>query len=195
MPRRRRAGLCLQGPTELLPVSSSAPHDPDPVARGLAPIPSSIPSCASPSRSPCTRARRAALAIDMRAELIDAARGLRRRRAAVIALSLAPPVLAGYVLERPIERRLGGPRSIATGLIAGAVAMALADLRAATATRGARRDASRRRTLRRAGARRRPGRGADPRRVAQRRDAHGRASPRVRAARTPRRCPGTRACR
>ena len=47
----------------------------------------------------------------------------------VIALSLAPPALAGYALRRFIERRLGGPRSIAAGLVAGAVAMALADAR------------------------------------------------------------------
>ena len=64
-----------------------------------------------------------ALAIDMRAELCAAARRLDRRRAAVIALSLAPAVLAGYTLERPIERHLGGPRSIAWGLIAGGLAM------------------------------------------------------------------------
>lgn len=71
----------------------------------------------------------AALAIDMRGELFTATRELDRRRIAAIALSLAPPVLAGYALERPIGRHLGGPRSIARGLIAGAVAMALADIR------------------------------------------------------------------
>jgi undecaprenyl-diphosphatase len=69
-----------------------------------------------------------ALALDMRAELADSARELSRRRVAVIALSLGPPVLAGYALERPIERRLGGPRSIAAGLLAGGLAMAFADL-------------------------------------------------------------------
>ena len=49
------------------------------------------------------------------------------RRASVLALALAPPALAGYLLEGTIERRLGGPRSIAAGLAAGALAMALAD--------------------------------------------------------------------
>ena len=49
----------------------------------------------------------------------------------MIALSLAPPALAGYALQGPIERRLGGPRSIAAGLPAGAIAMALADGRTA----------------------------------------------------------------
>jgi undecaprenyl-diphosphatase len=67
-----------------------------------------------------------ALAIAMREELADAAT-LDRRRGALLALSLAPSALAGLVLRGPIERRLGGPRSIAAGLLAGAAAMALAD--------------------------------------------------------------------
>lgn len=53
----------------------------------------------------------------------------RRRRIALLALSLAPPSLAGYRWEGPIERRLGGPRATAAGLTIGAVAMALADSR------------------------------------------------------------------
>ncbi len=44
-----------------------------------------------------------------------------------LALSLAPPVLAGYVLEGRIEARLGGPGAIAGGLLAGALALAAAD--------------------------------------------------------------------
>jgi undecaprenyl-diphosphatase len=119
----------LQGPTELLPVSSSA-HT------------TLIPWLADWSYAELDSELRkafevalhagagAALAIDMRGELLASTRRLDRRGAAVIALSLAPPALAGYALERPIERRLGGPRSIVAGLIAGAVAMALADLRA-----------------------------------------------------------------
>lgn len=47
----------------------------------------------------------------------------------MIALSFIPPAVAGLAFERPIERRLGGPGSIAAGLCAGAVAMALADRR------------------------------------------------------------------
>jgi undecaprenyl-diphosphatase len=46
-----------------------------------------------------------------------------------LALSLAPPVLAGYLLEGPIEERLGGPRALAAGLLAGGAAMAAADAR------------------------------------------------------------------
>ncbi len=51
------------------------------------------------------------------------------RRAAVVGLSFVPSAIAGYTLERQIEGRLGGPRSIATGLVAGAVAMLIADQR------------------------------------------------------------------
>jgi undecaprenyl-diphosphatase len=42
-------------------------------------------------------------------------------------VSTAPPALAGLVLERAIERRLGTPRTVAAGLLAGAVALAAAD--------------------------------------------------------------------
>src|ERR1700754_2624989 len=39
-----------------------------------------------------------------------------------LGLSLAPPVLAGYLLEERIETRLGGPAAIAGGLLAGTTA-------------------------------------------------------------------------
>jgi undecaprenyl-diphosphatase len=45
-------------------------------------------------------------------------------------LATAPGAAAGLVLEKPIERRLGGPRATAAGLVAGSLAMALADRRA-----------------------------------------------------------------
>ena len=38
-----------------------------------------------------------------------------------------PPAIVGYTLERPIERRLGTPPTIAVGLLLGAAAMAAAD--------------------------------------------------------------------
>lgn len=57
----------------------------------------------------------------------DAGRRASARRIALIGLSALPPALAGYALERPIEQRLHGSRSIAAGLAIGAVAMAAAD--------------------------------------------------------------------
>jgi undecaprenyl-diphosphatase len=63
----------------------------------------------------------------LREEVSEAVAGFDRRRFVLLAGSFAPPAVVGYVLERPIEQRLGGPRSIAVGLIAGALAMAAAD--------------------------------------------------------------------
>jgi undecaprenyl-diphosphatase len=64
----------------------------------------------------------------MRHELADSVlRASRSARRDSLALSLAPPALAGLLLRRQIERRCGGPRSIAAALLAGAGAMALAD--------------------------------------------------------------------
>ncbi len=63
----------------------------------------------------------------MRRELSTALRELDRERFLVVALSLAPAALTGYLLRGPIERRLGGPRAIATGLVLGGLAMAGAE--------------------------------------------------------------------
>jgi len=69
----------------------------------------------------------AALLITLRDEVGEAVGGLNSRRLMLIALSFAPPAIVGYVLERPIERYLGTPPTIAVGLIAGAIVMAYAD--------------------------------------------------------------------
>src|SRR5947209_14863375 len=69
----------------------------------------------------------AALLIGLRREVEDAVRGLSVRRAWQIGLSFAPPAVVGYRYERWIERHLGTPPTVAAGLFAGAVAMALAD--------------------------------------------------------------------
>jgi undecaprenyl-diphosphatase len=69
----------------------------------------------------------AALLISLRNEVEDAVRGLSLRRAWQIGLSFAPAALVGYRYERWIERHLGTPPTVAAGLFAGALAMALAD--------------------------------------------------------------------
>jgi undecaprenyl-diphosphatase len=58
-----------------------------------------------------------------------ALRGTRFRDPRLLALTLLPPALAGTLLERPIERRLGGPRSVALAQIAAGAALLLADRR------------------------------------------------------------------
>ena len=69
----------------------------------------------------------AALLIGLRDEVGEAARSLDRRRVQLVVLSFLPPAIVGYVLERPIEQRLGTPGTVAAGLVAGSLAMAAAD--------------------------------------------------------------------
>lgn len=69
----------------------------------------------------------AALMLTLRDEVGAALRRLDGRRLSLVALSFAPPAIVGYALERPIERALGTPPTIAAGLTGGAIAMALAD--------------------------------------------------------------------
>jgi undecaprenyl-diphosphatase len=137
LPVRHAVALgLLQGPTEFLPVSSSAHTALVPWLAGW-PWAELDAELRKAFEVALHLGSAGALAIDMRAELTQAIARLDRRQAAVIALALAPPVLAGYALQRLIERRLGGPRSTAAGLVAGAVALALADReRSASPRRG-----------------------------------------------------------
>ena len=135
LPLRHALVLGLaQGPTELLPVSSSGHTSLIPWLCGW-----SYDALEPESRKAFEVALHAgaglALAVAMRAELAEAAARIDRRRAGLFAFSLGPPALAGLVLRGPIERRLGGPRSIAAGLFAGAAAMALADAGPSAGTR------------------------------------------------------------
>ncbi len=121
----------LQGPAELLPVSSSGHIALVPWLAGW-PY-AELDAELRKSFEVALHAGAGVRAGDRHAQRPACARrrawtGAARR---VLALSLAPPAIAGLALGRPIERRLGGPRSIAAGLTAGAVAMALADARAA----------------------------------------------------------------
>jgi undecaprenyl-diphosphatase len=119
----------IHGPTELLPVSSSGHTT---LIPWLAHWPySELDAETHKSFEVALHAGTAlALALGARREILTEIGTPDRRRGTLIALSLAPPALVGYVFERPIERHLGGPRSIAFGLVAGAIAMALADRRA-----------------------------------------------------------------
>jgi undecaprenyl-diphosphatase len=123
-----------QGPTELLPVSSSAHTTLIPLLAGW-PYAELDDELRKSFEVALHAGAGIALALDMRGELREAAGELTGGRLVVIALSLAPPVLAGLVLRSPIERRLGGPRSIAAALAGGGFAMALADMRAGAGTR------------------------------------------------------------
>ena len=134
------------GPTELLPISSSAhtilipylagwPYgelDPDlrsveshpalgRVLRRLAPLrPGRTGSDHPASRLPGS----ATAPADFSA-----------RQALLVVLSFIPPAVVGYTFEQPLQRRLSGPSTIVAGLLLGGAAMALADARIPAGTR------------------------------------------------------------
>src|SRR5438128_12334129 len=105
----------LQGPTELLPVSSSAHTILVPLLAGwpYAELDAELRKSFEVSLH-----AGAALALLLRAgrDLRERAHRLDRRAVAALALSSAPPACAGLVLQGPIERRLGGPLATAAAL-------------------------------------------------------------------------------
>jgi undecaprenyl-diphosphatase len=118
----------LHGPAELLPVSSSG-H----VALAAWWIGwEGDPELRKSFEVALHAGTAAALLLALRDEVGEAARGFDRRRAVLVAGSFAPPAVAGLALERPIERRLGTPATIAAGLLAGAGLLALGDARGAS---------------------------------------------------------------
>jgi undecaprenyl-diphosphatase len=132
----RRAILLglLQGPTEMAPVSSSA-HTAL-LQRSLGRS-SRDPSYAKSFEVALHGGTALALALQMGGRLrrsgkracADAGDRAPAQRLVALGLSALPPALAGYALEGPIERRGSGSRSISAGLLAGAVAMGIADRR------------------------------------------------------------------
>jgi undecaprenyl-diphosphatase len=118
----------VQGPTELLPVSSSAHLSLVPWFGGWE-WDRLDPELRKSFEVALHAGTALALLIGQRRVIAAELEAFDSRRAAVLALSFVPPAIAGYRLERQIERRLGGPESIAAGLVAGAIAMVLADRR------------------------------------------------------------------
>ena len=116
----------VQGPTELLPVSSSA-H--------LSLIPwlaewdwrQVDPEARKSFEVALHGGTAAALLIGQRRMIASELAAFDRRRAVLVALSFVPPAVVGYCFERQIESRLGGPAETAAGLVVGALVMALAD--------------------------------------------------------------------
>ncbi len=118
----------LHGPAELLPISSSGHVAVVPWLLGW-PYSQLDGELRKAFEVALHAGTAAALLVGLRAEVAEAARGLDRRRIELVVLSFLPPAVVGYLLERPIERRLGTPATIAAGLAAGALAMAAADAR------------------------------------------------------------------
>jgi len=116
----------LHGPAELLPISSSGHVELVPWLAGWR-YADLDPELRKAFEVALHAGTAAALLVALRGEVAEAARGFDRRRATLVVLSFLPPAVAGYALERPIERRLGTPGTIAAGLLAGSAAMAIAD--------------------------------------------------------------------
>jgi undecaprenyl-diphosphatase len=116
----------VQGPTELLPVSSSAHLSLVPWFLGWrredgdAEIEKTFGVALHAGAA-------AALLVGQRQVIFEELRSFDGRRAAVLGLSFLPPALFGVLFERLIERHLGGPVPTAAGLLAGAGAMVAAD--------------------------------------------------------------------
>lgn len=127
-PARAVALGAVQGPTELLPVSSSAHLSLIPWLAGWD-WDELDPEMRKSFEVALHVGAALALLIGQRKVIEGELRQFDRRRAEVLALSFLPPAVIGLAAERHIERRLGGPLATACGLIAGAVAMAIADRR------------------------------------------------------------------
>jgi undecaprenyl-diphosphatase len=125
----------IQGPTELLPVSSSAHLVLVPWLAGWE-WERLDPEVRKSFEVALHAGAAAGLLVGQRRELAEELRAFDARRAIVLALSFAPAAFAGYAFERPIERRLGGPGATAAGLLAGAGLMLLADRRPQLRGRG-----------------------------------------------------------
>jgi undecaprenyl-diphosphatase len=125
----------IQGPAELLPVSSSAHIVLVPWLAGWdwAAI---DPEVRKSFEVALHAGAAAALLIGQRRVITEELREFDARRGVVLALSFIPAAVVGYTLERPIERRLGGPRTTAIGLLVGAVGMLLADMKPQRRGRG-----------------------------------------------------------
>ncbi|MGH2979640.1 MAG: undecaprenyl-diphosphate phosphatase [Solirubrobacterales bacterium] len=116
----------IQGPTELLPVSSSG-H--------LVLVPSMLgwryrdldPELRKSFEVALHAGGAVALLLGLRREVASYVRSFGPANLTNLALSFAPAAIAAWAFERPIERRLSQPAPVAVALIAGAVAMALAD--------------------------------------------------------------------
>ena len=125
----------VQGPTELLPVSSSAHLTLLPWLSGWD-WDGLDPEIRKSFEVALHAGGALALLIGQRKVIAEELRGFDLQRGAVVALSFLPPAVLGYGLERQIESRLGGPRATAMALLAGGAAMAIADRRPQHEDRG-----------------------------------------------------------
>jgi undecaprenyl-diphosphatase len=125
----------IQGPAELLPISSSAHLLLVPWLLGWRSDdlgPGQRRAFEVALHAGCA----AALAIGQRRSILGELRALGARAPVVLAPSLIPPAVAGYWLERRTESVLKGPLTVACGLLAGSVGLVICDRRPERRGRG-----------------------------------------------------------
>ena len=136
IPSRRALALGLvQGPSELLPVSSSAHLILVPWLAGWD-WEELDPEVRKSFEVALHAGAATALLIGQRRLIAEELARFDLRRAAVILCSFIPPAVAGLAFERSSESRLGGPRATAAGLVAGALVMVAGDTRPQERGRG-----------------------------------------------------------
>jgi undecaprenyl-diphosphatase len=116
----------IHGVAELLPISSSGHVTLLPWLTGRD-LTRSEPELRKAFEVALHAGTAAALLLARRDEITELLGDLSARRLVVLGLATAPAAAAGLALERPIERRLGTPATIAAGLAGGALALAAAD--------------------------------------------------------------------
>lgn len=118
----------IQGPAELLPVSSSAHLSLVPWLMGWSYL-DLDPELRKSVEVALHAGTALALLLGQRDLMVAELRALDGRRLVFLALSFAPAAVVGLTFERLIERHLGGPGATAAGLTIGSLAMAAADRR------------------------------------------------------------------
>lgn len=120
----------IQGPAEMLPVSSSG-HlvlVPELIGSDYARL---EPELRKSFEVALHAGTAAALLVVLRHEVLEVAGELDERRALRLLLTFLPPAVAALLFERPIERRLGSAHGVAWAQVAAGAAMLLADRRPA----------------------------------------------------------------
>jgi undecaprenyl-diphosphatase len=116
----------IQGPTELLPVSSSGHLAIVPAMLGW-PYRELDPEIRKSFEVALHAGGALALLIGLRKEVAEYLRSFGHRNVVTLSVSFAPAAIVALKFERTIERRLGEPVPVAIALLAGSVAMAIAD--------------------------------------------------------------------
>lgn len=129
LPARHAVALgLLQGPTELLPISSSGHVVLAPALLGW-PYERLEPRHRKAFEVALHAGTAAGLSVALRHEVAEVARSLDAPRLVRLFLATAPATAAGLLLHDSIAGRLSSPRNVAIAQIAAGAAMALADRR------------------------------------------------------------------